>query len=288
MAPPLTIAAAAANFTRNIDAGLARIEAIVTDARERGAGLVVLPDATLGGYLSTFRVSDEHDDPPPALDPHGPELARVREVAGPTVVCLGYCEADGDARYNTAVCVSGDGVLGMHRKVHLPPPDQAVYLAGGSFAPFDTPVGRMGLLIDYDKTFPESARTLASRGAATIACLCAWPASVSVKATRLDLDPQSRLFDLYDRARAAENQVVWVAANQCGQFGQLRFLGQSKVVGPGGQVLATTGTKPGLAVATVDVDAELERARRTFDHLAERVPSAYLSTSDSAAEEPHA
>lgn len=280
----LTIAAAAANFSRNVEAGIARIDAIIRDARERRAGLVVLPDATLGGYLSTFRVDADPDDPPPAFAPDGAEVARIQALAGPTVVCFGYCEAAGGARYNTAVCLSGDGVLGTHRKVHLPPADQAVYAAGGSFEPFDTPVGRLGLLIDYDKTFPESARTLAARGASLIACLCAWPASVSVKATRLDLDPQSRLFDLYDRARAAENQVVWVAANQCGQFGQLRFLGQSKIVGPGGQVLATTGSKAGLAVASIDVAAEIDRARRTFDHLAERVPAAYLAPDDRAAE----
>jgi len=276
----LTIATVAANFSRNLDASLARVEAIVGDARERGARLVVLPDATLGGYLSTFRVDGSAVDLPPPLDPGGPELARIRDAAGDAVVCLGYCEADGDRRYNTAVCLTGDGILGSHRKVHLPPPDQAVYAAGDRFEPFDTPVGRLGLLIDYDKTFPEAARTLAGRGASVIACLCAWPASVSVKATRLDLDPQSRLFDLYDRARAAENQVVWVAANQCGTFGQLRFLGQSKVVGPGGQVLASTGTKAGIAVAEVDVAAEIERARRTFDHLAERVPVAYLAADE--------
>jgi predicted amidohydrolase len=272
----LRIATVAANFTRNLDAALTRVEAIVADAREQGAGLVVLPDAALGGYLSTFRVTAERIEPPPALVPDGPELARVVAAAGPAVVCLGYCEADGDHRYNTAVCLSGDGILGAHRKVHLPPADQAVYAAGDAFEPFDTPIGRMGLLVDYDKTFPESARTLAARGATLIACLCAWPASVSVKATRVDLDPQSRLFDLYDRARSAENQVVWVAANQCGRFGQLRFLGQSKIVGPGGQVLASTGTKAGIAVVEVDVAAEVDRARRTFDHLAERVPGAYL------------
>jgi nitrilase len=281
----LTIAAVAASFGRDVEACLRRIEAIVADARERGAGLVVLPDASIGGYLSTFRVDDEAVEPPPALAPDGPELARVARAAGDAVVCLGYCEADGDRRYNTAVCVSGDGVLGHHRKVHLPPPDQRVYAAGDAVAPFDTPVGRLGLLVDYDKTFPEAARAHALAGASVIACLCAWPASVSVKATRLDLDPQSRLFDLYDRSRAAENQVVWVAANQCGSFGQLRFLGQSKVVGPGGRVIATTGAKAGIAVAEVDVGAEVERARRTFHHLAERRPSAYGPEAHGAAEE---
>jgi predicted amidohydrolase len=275
---PLTIAAVAANFTRNLDAGLARIEAILADAREAGAGLVVLPDASLGGYLSRFRAGDPEPEPPPALDPDGPELARVARAAGDMVVCLGFCEAEADVRYNTAVCLSEAGRFGWHRKVHLPAPDRSVYTPGSSFHPFDTPVGRIGLLIDYDKTFPEAARTLAARDAEIITCLSAWPASVSVRATRLDLDPQTALFNLYDRARAAENQVVWVSANQTGQFGQLRFLGQSKIVGPGGQVRASTNTKPGLAIASLDVRAELERARRTFHHLAERQPGAYGRT----------
>ena len=251
------------------------MEAIVIDARERGAAFVALPHAALGGYLSSFRADDPPSEAPPALDADGPELRRVAKSAAELVVCLGYCERDGGVRYNTAVCLSGDGVYGFHRKVHLPPADQAVYAAGVGFEPFDTPVGRVGLLVDFDKTFPEAARTLALRGATIVACLNAWPASVSVKATRLDQDPQSRLFDLYDRARAAENQIVWVSANQTGQFGQLRFLGQSKIVGPGGQVLASTGTKSGIAVATVDVAAEIERARRTFHHLHERRPEAY-------------
>jgi nitrilase len=274
----ITIATVAANFTRNIDAGLNRIEAILADARDRGAQLVVLPDASLGGYLSTFRVGEPAPEPPPALDPDGPELKRVAQAAGDMVVCLGFCEAAGDERYNTAICLSGDGTFGWHRKVHLPPPDQAVYTAGTGFQPFDSPVGKLGLLVDYDKTFPEAGRTLAARGTEILVCLSAWPASMSVRATRLDLDPQSGLFNLYDRARAAENQVLLVSANQSGQFGQLRFLGQSKIVGPGGQVLASTGTKPGIATATLDVRAELERARRTFNHLAERQPSAYGRT----------
>ncbi len=246
----------------------------------------MLPHATLGGYLSTFRADVPPADvppadvpppeSPPALDADGPELQRVAKAAAELVVCLGYCELDGPRRYNTAVCLSGDGVHGYHRKVHLPPADQAVYAAGNRFEPFDTPVGRVGLLVDFDKTFPEAARTLALRGACVVACLNAWPASVSVKASRLDQDPQSRLFNLYDQARAAENQIVWVSANQTGQFGQLRFLGQSKIVGPGGQVLASTGTKPGIATASIDVAAEVERARRTFHHLDERRPDSYL------------
>jgi nitrilase len=88
-------------------------------------------------------------------------------------------------------------------------------------------------------------------------------------------DRQSRLFDLYDQARAAENQVVLVSSNQTGAMGGMRFLGQAKVVGPGGEILARTWSKAGIAVAELDVEQELANARRVLHHLGERKPSVY-------------
>jgi predicted amidohydrolase len=268
------LAAAAAHFGRDLEFDIGRIAKIIQDARACGAGLLVLPDAALGGYLADLR----HPDPqalPPALKPDDPLLERVAALAGEMTVCLGYCEADGDDRYNAAVCLSGDGVLGRHRKVHLPAGEVVAYRPGDSFAAFDTPVGRVGMLIDYDKTFPESARSLALDGACIIACLSAWPASVTNQAPKMAQDRQARLFDLYDCARAAENQVVVVSANQTGAMGGLRFLGQAKVVGPAGNILARTWAKAGLAAAEVDVAAEVAAARRVLRHLDERRPGAY-------------
>jgi hypothetical protein len=83
------------------------------------------------------------------------------------------------------------------------------------------------------------------------------------------------LFDLYDCARAAENQVVLVSANQTGRSGALTFLGNAKVVGPGGDIRARTWSKAGLAVAEVDLAAEVARSRRVLHHLAELRPAAY-------------
>ena len=88
-------------------------------------------------------------------------------------------------------------------------------------------------------------------------------------------DRQTRLFDLYDAARAAENQVFVLSANQTGVTGGLRFLGQSKVVGPGGEVLARTYAAAGLAVAEADVETEVARARQVLHHLDERHLAAY-------------
>lgn len=273
----VTIGAVAAHFGRDLERAVAKVERIVEDARAAGCDVLVLPDATLGGYLTDLREPDL-GDLPPALAEDSPTLQQVAAAARDMVVCLGYAErADGpDApTYNAAVCLTGDGVLGRHRKVHLPAAESRAYAAGDRFAAFDTPVGRMGMLIDYDKTFPEAARTLALDGAEVVACLSAWPASVTDRASRLPQDRQARLFDLYDSARAAENQVVWASSNQTGTLGSLRFLGQAKIVGPGGDVLAGTSAKGGLAVATVDVGAEIARSRRVLHHLAELSAAAY-------------
>jgi predicted amidohydrolase len=275
----LRIAAAAAHFGRDLARSVERIGMIIDAARTAQVRLLVLPDAALGGYLADLR-SPDPDALPPAIGPDALEIRRIIAMAGEIVVCFGYTERIGHQRWNSAVCVNGDGVLGRYRKVHQPPGEAIVYAAGDRIAPFDTPVGRLGMLIDYDKTFPEAARTLALGGARIIACLSAWPASITGRAERLAHDRQSRLFDLYDCARAAENQVVWVSANQTGTMGGLSFLGQSKVVGPGGDILARTWAKAGLAVATVDVDAEIERARLVLHHLTERRPELYLDKAE--------
>lgn len=278
----MRLAAAAAHFGRDLPAAVARLETIIGAARQAGAALLVLPDGTLGGYLGDLRRPDPATLPV-ALDLCDPVFDRISALAGELVVCLGFCEragacnGAGPGRYNAAVCLSGAGIHGRHRKVHLAAGEAGAYAPGDGFAAFDTPVGRVGMLIDYDKTFPEAARALALDGAQVLACLSAWPASTTDPARRMVRDRQARLFDLYDCARAAENQLVLASANQTGSSGRLRFLGQAKVVGPGGEVRARTWSKAGLAVADLDVPGELASARRVLHHLAERRPQAYGS-----------
>ncbi len=270
----MRLAAACAYFGRDIEQCLQRVTAIVEHAKAAGASVLVLPDGTLGGYLADLRHPDV-ESLPPSLDREDPVFARLAELAGDLVVCIGYCERADGRLYNAAVCLSGDGVLGRHRKVHLPPGEAMVYAAGDRFAAFDTPAGRMGMLIDYDKTFPEASRRLALDGAVILACLSAWPASITRRSSQIVHDRQTRLFDLYDCARAAENQVALVSANQSGLTGGLRFLGHAKVVSPGGEILARTGVKAGVAVAEIDLEEEVARSRAVLHHLKERRVDAY-------------
>ncbi|SMH49413.1 Predicted amidohydrolase [Rathayibacter oskolensis] len=272
------MAAVAAHFGRDVGRTLAKLPGMIAQARERSVDLLVLPDATLGGYLLDMHHPGT-GDLPPSVELDGPEVAAVAELAGDMTVCFGISErvleGGRDLRYNTAVCVQGGRVIGTHRKVHLPLGESEAYLPGDSFASFDSPVGRLGMLIDFDKTFPESARSLALDGAEVLACLSAWPASVTDRSDRIRNDRQAHLFDLYDCARAAENQVYLVSSNQTGVLGGLRFLGQAKVVDPAGEIIAKTWAKGGLALASADVSVSVARARRTMNHLRDRAEHAY-------------
>ena len=268
----LRMAAVAAPFDRDLEGDFARIEKLVGEARAEGVRLLALPEACLGGYLANL---DGGADGPPALALDGPELRRLAALAGELVITAGYCELAGGRRYNSAVCVSGDGVLGHHRKVHQPLAENASYGAGTGFAAFDTPVGRLGMMICYDKAFPESARALALDGAEVVVCMSAWPGSRTNPSADLAEDRWKRRFDLFDRARALENQIVWLSANQSGSFGDLRFVASAKIVDPGGEIVAETGVGEGMAIAEFDVRRALETARRSMAHLADRRPEAY-------------
>jgi N-carbamoylputrescine amidase len=250
------------------------MERAFVSARQKGARLVVFPECALGGYMREPGPGENAPMLPRALKPDGPEIARLVEMAGDLVVCVGYTEGGSRALYSSAVCLSGDGVLGHHRKVHLPPGERFAYTAGDRFEAFDTPVGRVGMLLCYDKLFAEASRTLAADGAEIIACMAAWPVDRRRPATRMANDRQVRHFDVLDQARAIENQVVWVSSNASGPWGPLEFPGRSKIVDPDGVVLASTGRK-GSAFAEVDATAALESVRMDIDHLADRRPHAY-------------
>ncbi|MDE0805185.1 MAG: carbon-nitrogen hydrolase family protein [Acidimicrobiales bacterium] len=267
------IGAVAAPFDRDVDAAFARIDTILEEARRRALDLVVLPEAAIGGYVADLQGTV---DPPPALAPDGPEIRRLTELAGDLVVCAGYCEAGEDGlRYNAAVCVGEGTVLGRYRKVHQPLAEGSTYGSGDRLGAFDTPVGRMAMQICWDKGFAEAARTQALDGATIIASLSAWPASRTHRAPRIEDDRWTRRYDLFDRSRALDNQVVWVASNQTGTFGSLDFVGRAKIVDPGGEILDVTPVEGGIAVAEVDVDVELATHRAGMCNLRDRRPDAY-------------
>jgi len=136
-----------------------------------------------------------------------------------------------------------------------------------------TEIGVIGLMIGYDLSFPEVARSLTLDGAQLL-CVCAnWEASA--------LDE----WKTFLRARAYENAVFIVGANRVGEDVTLTFGGESMIVGPRGQIYATmagetddeTGEpKEGFVIARIDLD-EVRRYREEFQMIQNRQPTVYKS-----------
>ncbi|MBI3454928.1 MAG: acyltransferase [Candidatus Rokubacteria bacterium] len=112
----------------------------------------------------------------------GPAVDRLRRVAKETGTVLVYplYENDHGTLYNTAAVLGPDGeLMGIYRKMSIPqilrtvqagetPADERYFFTPGNtgFPVFDTPFGlRLGILICYDRHFPEAARILGLKGA---------------------------------------------------------------------------------------------------------------------------
>jgi len=219
-----------------------------------GAQVVVLPELIVPGYRLKADFLRAGAEP---LD--GPTVRAWTELARSAggLLAGGFCERDGDALFNTAVLVGGDGVLLHYRKLHRFAGEKEIFTPGDRGLPIiETAVGTIGLCICYDLRFVETARILALSGAEVICVPTAW--LTGFDELRWDRDgfcPQARGAQL----QANLDQVYIACASQAGRARDLDFLGSSLVCDPRGR--AIVGPMPGerefSAVVTVDLDEVL-------------------------------
>lgn len=174
-----------------------------------------------------------------------------------------FVELDGAARYNTSLLINAQGeIVARYRKIHLFGQAGSLepqYLSRGSeIVVVDTPFGRAGLSTCYDLRFPELYRRQVAQGAELFLVVAGWPLK------RIDA------WNLFTRARAAENQAHLIACNGCGVTGEIRLGGHSQLVGPLGEVLAQADDQP--ATLTVEWNpAAAADLRASFSALRDRV-----------------
>jgi predicted amidohydrolase len=166
--------------------------------------------------------------------------------------------------YNSAAVIGPTGdVLGVYRKTHLFPAEQAWVTPGDDVLVVGTDLGRIGSVICFDGDFPELVRIEAGLGAQVVVRPSAFLRAADI-------------WELTTRARAYDNHVYVVAPNAVGiDAGGHVYFGNSLVVGPTGEVLARGTSQPGWVSATVGVDPMASispgsSVRQGFDHLAER------------------
>jgi predicted amidohydrolase len=266
------VRAAAIQLTATADAdrNLETADRLVRAAALDGARLVVLPEKwSVLGDADTVRAGAQPLD--------GPALTWARAVARELEVDLiaGSIAERGEPRgANTTVHVAPDGTdKALYRKLHLFDVEVGgtAYRESDTDAPGDAVVTTdladgtcVGLAICYDLRFPELFRSLALRGARVVAL----PSAFTLATTRDH-------WDVLVRARAIEEEVFVVAANQVGHHGGgLRSGGRSMIVDPWGVVLAQAPDAETYVTADLDFTQQ-DDIRRRLPVLEHRRPEVY-------------
>lgn len=150
-----------------------RAETLIREAAVGGARFVCTTECFLDGYAITNKDMPLEDYR--ALGeriPGGAYYKRLAKLADELDIhlCAGMLEADGDRRYNTAVLISPAGdLIGRYRKHELG--HELVRNTPGREMPvFETPYGRVGLMICADRCNARLVQQLKDNGAELLIC----------------------------------------------------------------------------------------------------------------------
>jgi deaminated glutathione amidase len=273
-------AAVQLNSGADVETNIAAADEQVRAAAADGATLIVLPEKwTVMGTPEDLRAGAQQ------LDGSAIAWARATAVELKLDLVAGSIAERVEGREklsNASVHVGPDGeVRAVYRKLHM----FDVEIEGKRYCESDTDEPgeevvvseledgtKLGMSICYDLRFPELFRVLALRDARIVVL----PAAFTQPTTR---DHWEALI----RARAIENQVFVVAANQVGKHpGGHHSGGSSLIVDPWGTVLARAGgERPGHIVAELDFERQ-DDVRKRMPLLSHRRPKLYHRSSAQA------
>jgi predicted amidohydrolase len=154
-----------------------KMEAFFVEAAMYDPDLIVTTEGVLEGYViddvlrhpeleeRVFEIAEPMD---------GPYIRRFQALANKLKTCLvfGFAELDEAHIYNTAVFINDQGdILGKYHKTQFAEGTVAscrFNCVGHTLRAFDTPVGRVGIVICNDRWNPRITRTLVLDGAQLI------------------------------------------------------------------------------------------------------------------------
>ena len=237
---------------------------LVEEAAACGAKLVVLPE-----YFNCLGPLPEvvaQSEPIP-----GPTSETLRQLAQRLEIALvagSLCErlAGTDRGRNTSLVFGPDGEqLAIYHKLHLFDITLSESLTfeeshwvtpGECLSVLKSPLGTIGQAICYDLRFPEIFRQMTAQGMEILA----FPSAFSQTTGEAH-------WEALLRARAIENQVYVIAANQYGVHSpQFTSYGHSMIIDPWGKVLATQASGDGVILAEIDLNY-LKQVRRDLPAL---------------------
>ncbi|CAL0305756.1 unnamed protein product [Lupinus luteus] len=263
--PPLTkfkIGLCQLSVTTDKDRNIAHARNAIQEAAAKGAKLVLLPEIWNSPYSNdSFPIYAEDIDAGGDASPSTAMLSQLSHNLKITIVGGSIPERSEGRLYNTCCVFGSDGKLkAKHRKIHLfdiDIPGKITFIesktlsAGETPTIVDTEVGRIGIGICYDIRFPELAMIYAARGAH----LLCYPGAFNMTTGPLH-------WELLQRARATDNQLYVATCSPARDIGSGYVAwGHSTLVGPYGEILATTEHEEAIIVA--EIDYSILEQRRT-------------------------
>jgi N-carbamoylputrescine amidase len=281
----VTVAATQFACTWDLDANLARAEALVRRAARDGAQVILLQELFETPYFCIEQDS-RHLRLATTLQENR-AVARMTRLARELGVVLpvSFFERSGQACFNSVAIVDADGrVLGLYRKAHIPNGvgyQEKTYFSPGDtgFRVWDTRFGRIGVGICWDQWFPECARVMALQGAE----LLMYPTAIGTEPPPA-LPVNSR--DHWQRTQqghAAANLMPLIASNRHGLERSLqqpddlyiRFYGSSFIADHLGAKVAESGEdEQSILLAEFDL-AAIAELRDNWFVFRDRRPDLY-------------
>lgn len=214
-----------------VDDNLKAMTKLLDEAGRAGCQLLCLPEGwtTYGTGLGMTKVEVN------TLSGSASTLLANKAKEHKMHIVSGLYLWSGDTLRNAAVLYNAQGdIQGVYDKIHLPDNEAEQGAVPGDRIPvFDTPLGRIGILICWDYAFPEVPRALALQGAEILMC----PIAGDVRG--------DDVWRLTARSRAVDNGVYFVTAI---------YDGKSVIINPAGDVLKETNTQGQLIMTTVDLN----------------------------------
>lgn len=254
------------SVTDDKDANLKKAKAMIIEACQQGAQLVVLPEVFNSPYQTELF--------PNYAEPYPGETTRLLSslAAKHEVLLVGgsIIEKDADGQlYNSSFVFDEKGqLLGRHRKVHLFDinlPSKITFResdtlnSGNSITIIRHQKICLGLMICYDFRFPELARAAVIEGAQLLVVPAAFTAATG-----------EAHWDLLMRSRAVDNQCFVIAASPArNPESSYQAWGHSMVVDPWGKIIAEAGEEDDIIYAVLDFE-QLEQIRQQLPLLQHR------------------
>lgn len=253
----------------DFQANVAKMEALIQQAvgQNKDLRLIVMPELATTGYEAGAKFFELAEDPE-----QGSSVKRLSSLCRKHKVHLayGFAERDRTRRdilYNSVCLLGEEGqTIGVYRKVHLFAGEKNWFRPGCSYPLFDTPLGKVGIIVCWDTAFPEPARIYAVNGA-----------DLLVVATNYE-KPYAEDWDLMTAARAFDNTLHLVAANRFGRDKEYDFFGHSRILDPLGRVIAKLDEEvEGVITGEIDTDRTIKLRQEYYTFMKDRRPDTYAT-----------